>query len=186
MLTVETIPTGFWEAFCTDHMILADYVDDYGSDIEPFLEGFTSHIRNKTIDQRLLTEAQGDIGMLNPWEELFRTAMASGYYSGGGPTITRCSPLDTTTPLWPVCLLSVKQIFHIREGENDGQSWLLVAQLWDKRFIAARGSCCYTGWDVAGGGQVEVAELYQDAIVLGLSQEERMAFDIRIPGDGGR
>lgn len=41
----------------------------------------------------------------------------------------------------------VKKILHIREGERDGDHWLMIGKLKDKRFFYLSAGCDYTGWD---------------------------------------
>ena len=50
---------------------------------------------------------------------------------------------------------SVEDIITIiaaEEGEHDGNSWILVAELNDGKFGYLDAGCCYTGWDCQSSG----------------------------------
>ena len=40
----------------------------------------------------------------------------------------------------------VKEIIGLENGENDGDSWVGLFELFDGRFACLRASCDYTGW----------------------------------------
>ena len=40
----------------------------------------------------------------------------------------------------------IKHVISMAYGENDGDDWILVVQLWDGRFAFLEAGCDYTGW----------------------------------------
>lgn len=52
----------------------------------------------------------------------------------------------------------VKNVIAYEEGENDGASWVLVAELNDGRFGYVDAWCDYTGWDCQAGGSSGTAD----------------------------
>lgn len=55
----------------------------------------------------------------------------------------------------------VKRVIAYDEGENDGDSWVLVAELNDGRFGYVDAWCDYTGWDCQAGGSSETADTFE-------------------------
>lgn len=48
------------------------------------------------------------------------------------------------------------------EGYNDGESWVLVAELNDGRFGYVDAWCDYTGWDCQSGGSSEITNTFEE------------------------
>lgn len=69
------------------------------------------------------------------WEEAFK-------YAGNPEAIpTLEAPVLTGFERGEVA--SVK---HLRNGQNDGEAWVLVGKLHDGRWFRLTASCDYTGW----------------------------------------
>lgn len=73
------------------------------------------------------------------WAEVF----GEGY---GGNTTPDVASLDGT-PTDSVLRKDVEEVMASDDGESDGDEWLGVFRMKDGRFLAASGSCDYTGWD---------------------------------------
>lgn len=119
------------------------------------------------------------------WREVFA---ASGDPEGENNTlnISRAVPGDPITPLTPFSREDVQEILHISEGENDGQSWIIVVHLSDNRFAFLEGSCDYTGWGCRSGCSCQVAGSYEDIIRYGCGEEARERFGIPVDGEEKR
>ena len=72
----------------------------------------------------------------------------------------------------------VKEILEKREGENDGEHWLLFAKLNDERYIFLSAWCDYTGWDCQSGGTIIVGKNIKDMMKKALTKEARQVFGI--------
>ena len=72
----------------------------------------------------------------------------------------------------------IKFVVASREGENDGEDWVAVCQLYDGRWLAAYGGCCYTGWDCQAGIDLMVSYTFDDACRFGLTSEHRQLLEM--------
>src|SRR4051812_39343480 len=73
----------------------------------------------------------------------------------------------------PFTIGDVDKIVCKVDGENDTASWVGVFRLNDGRFAAVHAWCDYTGWGCSDGGSVDFANTAEEALRLGLDQEER-------------
>lgn len=98
------------------------------------------------------------------WEEVF------GEGSGGNCT-QDVESLDGTfcNPCWRA---GVYKIIAAVNGENDGDEWIGVFLMRDGRYLAAAGSCDYTGWDCQAGNTLTVAASLESLITTGLTPEQ--------------
>ena len=56
----------------------------------------------------------------------------------------------------------VEEVIASYEGENDGDSWSLVAKLRDGRYGYVDAWCDYTGWDCQAGGDSEIKNTLEE------------------------
>lgn len=82
-------------------------------------------------------------------------------------------PPDSGVKLDPITRETVTEIIVISEGENDGDSWLIVGKLTDGRYFFLTAWCDYTGWDCRSGGNADVGLTLEDVIVHGLGDDDR-------------
>lgn len=99
------------------------------------------------------------------WAEVF------GEGSGGNCTGDIVSPDGSNCS--PVARALVKEIYAAVNGENDCDSWCGLFLLHDGRYLAASGSCDYTGWDCQAGNTLTVARNLATAAMYGLTPDER-------------
>lgn len=78
------------------------------------------------------------------WDEAFKYASPHVCSAGHahGPSATIMSPVSTAE----FTREDVTKIIALREGENDGESWVGIFALKDGRFAVLRAWCDYTGW----------------------------------------
>ncbi len=78
------------------------------------------------------------------WEEAFKYASPRICEAGHvhGPTAIILSTVATNE----FTREDVDRIIAMKEGENDGDSWVGVFALKDGRFASLRAWCDYTGW----------------------------------------
>ncbi len=69
------------------------------------------------------------------------------------------------------------------EGQNDGESWMMVGQLKDNRFFFLDAWCDYTGWDCQSSGDAQVADTLENLIRFGMTEEARERLNLQIPGE---
>lgn len=74
-------------------------------------------------------------------------------------------------------------IFYLREGQNDGDRWLMVFGAGNGRIGVLSAWCDYTGWDCQSGGDVRYASSVQEAVTMYLSAEERRLLGCTVPED---
>ena len=70
------------------------------------------------------------------WEEAFE------YAESPSP----CEPL-TEIDTSGFSRENVMRVISAQEGQNDGEDWKCVVELWDGRFARLEAGCDYTGWD---------------------------------------
>lgn len=78
----------------------------------------------------------------------------------------------------------VESVIHYRAGENDSDSWLIVAKLTDGRFAYINAWCDYTGWDCQAGGEITYADSLDD-LIPEMDTEGRTAFGYEPTPDCG-
>jgi hypothetical protein len=66
------------------------------------------------------------------------------------------------------------------DGENDGESWVMVGRLKTKQYFVIDAGCDYTGWDCGAFGSSSIWKTKRDAILLGLSDRDRGRMSITI------
>jgi hypothetical protein len=81
----------------------------------------------------------------------------------------------------------VAEVIAADEGQNDGDSWVMVGRLTDGRFFFLSAWCDYTGWDCQSGGDVQVADTLENLIrwCLGDKDRERLALPLPTTAAGG-
>lgn len=95
------------------------------------------------------------------WEEVFGEG-------GGGNCTQDVDSLDGTD--CGVCLRAgVYKIIASVNGMNDEEEWIGVFLMRDGRYLAASGSCDYTGWDCRAGNTLTVASSLASLITSGLT-----------------
>jgi hypothetical protein len=52
---------------------------------------------------------------------------------------------------------TVSKIFFYREGENDGNEWIIVGKMINDDYFSFQASCDYTGFCCRGGGEIVFA-----------------------------
>lgn len=77
-------------------------------------------------------------------------------------------------------LFHVREIYHAVEGENDGADWVCLGQLRDGRWFVLNAGCDYTGWDCRSSGDAAIADTYEEAVRLGLTDEQRERLGIKL------
>lgn len=53
---------------------------------------------------------------------------------------------DTEVSTNPFTIKDIKKIFGWADGQNDGDNWIVIGQLKDKRFFFISAGCDFTGW----------------------------------------
>ena len=104
------------------------------------------------------------------WREVFGQG-------GGGNCNQDVESLDgTDTAVCPI--EDVIEILAAVNGENDEQEWIGVFRMKDRRFLAACGSCDYTGWDCWAGNTLTVSSTLDNLLTTGLDpgQCKRLGF----------
>lgn len=79
----------------------------------------------------------------------------------------------SNTPEKPFGIGHVREVYHAVNGENDEADWVCLGQLRDGRWFVLNAGCDYTGWDCQAGGEAAIADTYDDAVRLGLTDEQR-------------
>ena len=100
------------------------------------------------------------------WREAFKYAARPMLCEGAS-----CSP-D------PIELTEVRRVFHMREGENDGPSWLAIGRVADGRYFYLIAGCDYTGWDCQAGGQCWVSHDLDNLLQFGIDDDARTVFGL--------
>lgn len=72
----------------------------------------------------------------------------------------------------------IENVIAYDDGFNDGDSWVLVAELKDGRFGYVDAWCDYTGWDCQSGGSSEIAESFEKLQRFHLTSQIRRRLDI--------
>jgi len=108
------------------------------------------------------------------WAEVFADE------SSGNTTTDIESP--DGTDLSPFTRQDVTEIIALVNGENDGDEWLGVFRLADKRILVATGGCDYTGWDCQAGNRLTVASTIDAAVQYGLTADEAARLGLAHPG----
>lgn len=75
----------------------------------------------------------------------------------------------------------VAEIHGIREGENDGASWIIYGRLHDKRWFALSAGCDYTGWDCQAGGSGHAYYTFDEMRAHAMDREMREHFGLILP-----
>ncbi len=72
----------------------------------------------------------------------------------------------------------IKRVVAADEGENDGNSWVLVVELNDGRFGYVDAWCDYTGWDCQAGGSSAISESFEELQRFELTSKIRRRLDM--------
>lgn len=67
----------------------------------------------------------------------------------------------------------IRFIYAYFVGENDYAPWLLLAELWNGKFVTLAAGCDYTGWDCRSWGESNVFDNIRDAVFLGFDAAQR-------------
>jgi hypothetical protein len=78
----------------------------------------------------------------------------------------------------PVSRAMVVEIVAAVNGERDETDWIGVFRLQDGRYLAAEGSCDYTGWDCRAANHLAVAKTLDDILAYGLTPEQRQRLGV--------
>lgn len=78
----------------------------------------------------------------------------------------------------------VAAIFHADEGINDELDWVCLGQLHDGRWFVLSAGCDYTGWDCQASGDAAIADTYEQALALGLTDDHRRRLWITLDTGG--
>lgn len=97
------------------------------------------------------------------WSEVFG--------EGSGGNCTQDVDSQDGTPTDQVSRADIVEVLASVNGENDGDSWIVVCRLSDGRFCCAEGSCDYTGWDCQAGNTITVASSLGALIDSGVTPE---------------
>ena len=112
------------------------------------------------------------------WAEVF-----ADQSSGNTDKTTEPVPPDSSVDTSPASREDVVRIIAAVNGENDGQEWLGLFQLKDRRYLVASGGCDYTGWDCQAGNHMAVSSTLEDAIRFGLTDSERERLGLESTSD---
>lgn len=114
--------------------LLADYCLDHG------LEGYALALQENRLSVALLDDYD--------WGKAFEYAGERPEYGScdGGLQVSIAHP-SRPVPSHPFSRMCVREVVAHSAGENDGNSWLCVGQLYDGRWFALKAWCDYTGWD---------------------------------------
>jgi len=99
----------------------------------------------------------------------------AGDYSYGSPNVTS----DGSCPDSIFTREDVKKIYGLREGQNDGDRWLLYGLLKDGRYFYLEAGCDYTGWDCQAFGFARVSLTKKGIKRTGLTEEARKVFGLK-------
>lgn len=72
----------------------------------------------------------------------------------------------------------VAAIYHVAEGQNDGDAWRCAGMFADGMFFYLEAWCDYTGWDCRAGGSITFSPTYEDMMRFGLDNRARAVFGI--------
>ena len=75
----------------------------------------------------------------------------------------------------------VAEVLKESQGENDGDSWMMVGKLSDGRFFFLDAWCDYTGWDCQAGGDAQVADTLENLVRFGMTEEARDRLGFEVP-----
>lgn len=73
----------------------------------------------------------------------------------------------------------VAEIGDLREGENDGPSWLMYGTLKDGRHFYLSAGCDYTGWDCQAGGYGKAEPTFEEMVRMAMDEEGRDHFGLK-------
>ena len=149
----------------TTRLVCADWLEDSQEDSE--YQDYADYLRQDPLVPEQLAECSTREPLTT--ETIFKPARDIDYgwqeaFGYGGDTGASCvlfqcaeykDTLPTSTPPnliedvpnYPIRADIVKRVIKSKEGENDGDEWLIVGELWDGRFFSLRAWCDYTGWD---------------------------------------
>ena len=67
----------------------------------------------------------------------------------------------------------ISEILFSEEGENDGESWVLICRLNNNNYAFLSAGCDYTGWDCQAGGESYMRESFDDLLRWDLTSRDR-------------
>lgn len=114
------------------------------------------------------------------WKEVFGEG-------GGGNTTkeTEAAPPGSPVDITPPNISDIAEIIAAVNGENDGDEWIGLFRLNDGRYLVASGTCDYTGWDCQAGNSLVVCATENDALLYGLSEQQRARMELPEPSTPG-
>lgn len=74
----------------------------------------------------------------------------------------------------------VAEVFDMEEGENDGNSWLMLGRLKDDSFFFMSAWCDYTGWDCQSGGDLFVDDDFEYLLRYCMTNSDRRRLGIEL------
>jgi hypothetical protein len=106
------------------------------------------------------------------WKQAFEFAARPQWCLGDEVKL----PADAVTPA------TVARVIAYEQGENDGDSWIIVGECVDGNHFYLHAGCDYTGWDCQAGGECVVSTSMQRLITFGLDDEarDRLGLHVRV------
>ena len=74
---------------------------------------------------------------------------------------------------------NIAKHFWIREGQNDGDSWMACGQLTNGNYFFYTGGCDYTGFDCQGGMDLWVSASWKNIIEHAMTEEQYRLYIIQ-------
>lgn len=103
------------------------------------------------------------------WKEAFAS---EGADTSNGKMFRKAVP-NSEVSLEPFTIDNVVEVIKMVEGENDGESWLMLGKLNDNRWFLLDAWCDYTGWGCQSGGSVTLAASKEELLQYGLTTEDK-------------
>jgi hypothetical protein len=117
------------------------------------------------------------------WQEAFGYAGEGGtcapYQLDNGLDIRGALPTKQYN-LAPFTREDVTEICAMREGEHDGDEWIIYGKLKDGRWFYLEAGCDYTGWDCHASGSATIADSKEEIERYGLTAYAREVFQIKL------
>lgn len=115
------------------------------------------------------------------WEQAFQYCgeESKGSYQNGSADIRTVPGYGVNNA--PFKRSDVVEILGYSEGENDGDSWLMLGKLNDGRYFALTAWCDYTGWDCQAGGTVFLTPASSLAVAYGFDDKEKSRLKPYLP-----
>jgi hypothetical protein len=112
-----------------------------------------------------------DIKNNYPWKQVFE-------FSDGTNLDEFSEPSN-----FPFQMEDVAEILNIEDGQNDGQSWIILVKLNNGLYGFLTAWCDYTGFDCQAGGHSYVSLSKEKLIRFGMGEDDRKRFGLSLPGE---